>query len=429
MGRGGKALSGSERHAMKCPVIICAALALLCAPALAEETWLIEGQVVDEAGGPVVDLDVGMWWSSNGNMWDADGEVHGPKTDAEAAEFWSHEGVMVPRPESVVKQLGGGRFEIEVEGDWSVRSVLVMDRQHERGGLTVFKKDGERKATIVLRPLVRVTGRITCTEAGREPGFTSAVVHPPGDASMLPSNITRCGSFRGVFSLLLPPGQYDLELQGQEPDARMSKAGERDDAPAGTPPYLRGVRVTIPAGKAAVDLGTFDIPLTTTGRLQIASKRGDYRKCFGKEPPEIFFSDARGVGTDFRLASLRGKWVLLDFWGFSCGSCLARGLPELMEFYDQHAEQRQQFEIISFCVDTDGTVKTMEDVDRSMDPIAAKAWNGNKPGFPILVDHKMRTLNNFGLWHTPALLLVDPDGNLVDTGEEPPLDVLRSKLR
>jgi thiol-disulfide isomerase/thioredoxin len=408
---------------------VCAALVFLCASARAEETWLIEGQVVDEAGQPVADLDIGLWWSSNGNMWDDDDKVHGPKTDAEAAEFWSHEGVMVPRPESVIGQLGGGRFEIEVEGDRSVRSVLVMDRQHKRGGLAVFQRDGERKATIVLRPLVRVTGRITCSEAGRELGFTSAVLHPPGDARTLPSNMTRCGSFRGVFSLLLPPGEYDLVPQGQMPDAGMPKASERDDAPAGTPAYLRGVRITVPADEAVVDLGTFDIQLTTTGRLQMASQRGDYRKCFGKAPPEISVTDARGVGPDFPLSSLRGKWVLLDFWSFSCGSCLAIGLPELMDFYNERLDRRQQFEIISFCVDTDGTVKTMEDVDRSLEPISAKAWDGKKPGFPILVDHRMRTCNNFGLWSTPAMLLVDPDGNLVDTGAEEPLDLLRSKLR
>lgn len=414
---------------MRYSMIVCAALVCVGAPAQAADTWLIEGQVVDEAGKPVADFDAAARWSANGKMWDADGKMTWPKDDAEVPQVWSHEGVMLPwqSKSKLAKRLKDGRFELQIEDDLLARAVLVMDRQQKRGGVAVFARDGQCEATIVLRPLVRVTGRITCTEAGSEPGWTCAVVHTPGDAHNV-QKFTLCGSVRGVFSFLLPSGQYDLEVYSDEPDARMPKPGERDDAPVDMPPYLGGVRIDVPAGKTAVDLGTFDIQLTTTGRLQMASKRGDYRKCFGKEPPQVLFTDARGVGPDFQLSSLRGKWVLLDFWDFSCGGCLAQTLPDLMTFYGEHQGQRQQFEIVSFCVDIDGTIKTMEDVDRSMDPIAARAWNGNKPGFPILVDHEMQTCNNFGIWHTPAMLLVDPDGNLIDTGGEAPLDVLRSKL-
>lgn len=34
----------------------------------------------------------------------------------------------------------------------------------------------------------------------------------------------------------------------------------------------------------------------------------------GKPAPEIRVSDARGIGKDVTLASLKGKWVVLEFW-------------------------------------------------------------------------------------------------------------------
>lgn len=34
-----------------------------------------------------------------------------------------------------------------------------------------------------------------------------------------------------------------------------------------------------------------------------------------KLAPEIKVTDARGIGKDVTLASLKGKWVVLEFWG------------------------------------------------------------------------------------------------------------------
>ena len=44
--------------------------------------------------------------------------------------------------------------------------------------------------------------------------------------------------------------------------------------------------------------------------------------------------------TDFNLESLRGKYVIIDFWGTWCGACLA-GVPEMKKFRDEHADRLQ----------------------------------------------------------------------------------------
>lgn len=44
--------------------------------------------------------------------------------------------------------------------------------------------------------------------------------------------------------------------------------------------------------------------------------------------------------TNFDLKSMRGKYVIIDFWGTWCGACLA-GVPEMKKFRDEHANKLQ----------------------------------------------------------------------------------------
>ncbi len=45
-------------------------------------------------------------------------------------------------------------------------------------------------------------------------------------------------------------------------------------------------------------------------------------------------------GADFDISSLKGKYVIIDFWGTWCGACLA-GVPEMKKFRDEHADRLQ----------------------------------------------------------------------------------------
>ena len=47
-------------------------------------------------------------------------------------------------------------------------------------------------------------------------------------------------------------------------------------------------------------------------------------------------------GKEFTLSSLRGKWVVLDFWGSWCGPCM-RGVPMMKRYYDRY---RSNMEIV-----------------------------------------------------------------------------------
>jgi len=109
--------------------------------------------------------------------------------------------------------------------------------------------------------------------------------------------------------------------------------------------------------------------------------------------------------------------VLLNFWSLSCPVCLREELPKLMKFYDDHKSQRDQFEIISICIDFDGERKTLAEVDRALEPFVKNVWGGKTLPFPVLLDPSSKTLETFGISGLSTTILIDPGGNMVEGDE------------
>jgi thiol-disulfide isomerase/thioredoxin len=379
-----------------------------------DQSWEIHGQVVDEQGTPVEDFDAASFWSSNGKQWDEAGERIKMSGPADIGKFWKEEGVLAAHPSQMVTRLPDGKFSLSVKNRPRV-SVFATDKRHERGGfVSVEKGAAEKPITITLVPLVRVHGKIYCPEAGRTPDWTMAVVHPPGDHENY-LHFTQCGSVHGEFSFLLPSGKYDFSVYSSSPDARMPKPHERKvkDAPADMPPYLSGIRIEVPT-QAALDLGVLnvDLPKDKDGISR------DYSQFYGKEPPDLTITDARGVAKDAKLADFRGKWVLLDFWAVWCGPCVQRSLPELTKFYEEHAADRDRFEILAICNTAEEKARTIEAFDALVAPIVEKVWAGKQLQFPVLIDGEGKTSGVYGIQSWPTVLLIDPEGHLVKNGDQ-----------
>jgi thiol-disulfide isomerase/thioredoxin len=387
--------------------------------------WEIHGRVVDEHGEPVEGFVAASLWSSNGPTWydngfwrNDNGTITKASSQAESLAIWIDEGVLEPYPTMLATTSSGNEFTLTLK-DRAQSALYVVDRERRRGGCAQLKYEARNApVTVKLLPLVRVTGKIYCPQATRTPDWTMAVVHLPADHGNLLS-VARCGSLKGEFSFLLPPGEYDLQVYSQSPDAEMPAPAERalQNAPDDMPANFNGIRIDVPKGTNDLDLGVLNV--------QFRNGRGDYSAFYGKQPPGLDITDAVGISKDVRLDDLRGKWVLLEFWSLSCGECIARHLPRLATFYESHAADRERFEILSICIANGPEVKSATQFEPWYAPLVEKSWGGKRLPFPILIDGEGKTNAAYGIGGYPTTLLIDPEGNLVKWGDQ---TVLAEKL-
>ena len=111
-------------------------------------------------------------------------------------------------------------------------------------------------------------------------------------------------------------------------------------------------------------------------------------------------------GNPFTLSSLKGKYVVLDFWGSWCGWCI-KGMPQMKEYYKKYAGK---FEIVGIdCNDTEE--KWKEAVKKHELPwIHVYNSKGDKD-----------ICQPYAIQGFPTKIVVGPDGNIVKTvvGEDP----------
>ena len=126
----------------------------------------------------------------------------------------------------------------------------------------------------------------------------------------------------------------------------------------------------------------------------------------GDDAPDFTLKDIEGH--DLSLSSLRGHWVVLDFWGSWCRFCVA-DFPAMKEAYKEYRDKG--LEIISIdCGEPEDTWKAA--VERYKIP-----WiNVYNPG-----KSKEGVSELYGVKAFPTKIVIDPEGKvaLVFLGEGP----------
>lgn len=107
-------------------------------------------------------------------------------------------------------------------------------------------------------------------------------------------------------------------------------------------------------------------------------------------------------GTSFRLSNLRGKYVLLDFWGSWCPPCLKES-PALVAL---HKKYPNQLTIVSIALEKN-----------------QHTWKKVTEKYGYTWKHQIVAQNRFvmlsdiarkyGVSEIPAKFLISPDGNLI----------------
>ena len=126
--------------------------------------------------------------------------------------------------------------------------------------------------------------------------------------------------------------------------------------------------------------------------------------------------DAPEYAPDFTLPDLRGKYVVLDFWGTWCKICL-KGMPKLK---DAQSRFPGRFEIIG--VDCgDKTVKWKHWVDSLKDEM---------PWRHVIMGRKLYIQQDYRIKGYPTKVLIDPEGKIIKSfvGEDPRFYLLLEEL-
>lgn len=118
------------------------------------------------------------------------------------------------------------------------------------------------------------------------------------------------------------------------------------------------------------------------------------------------FSARTLEGGEISLASLRGKFVLLDFWATWCRPCVAE-MPNLRATYESFGSDKR-FVLLSLSVDEDRDALARF-IAREQ-PGWRQGWLGRNSKVPEL----------YGGNGIPAFFLISPDGKLIESGMRGP---------
>lgn len=98
----------------------------------------------------------------------------------------------------------------------------------------------------------------------------------------------------------------------------------------------------------------------------------------------------------------------------------------MMDFYERNSHLKDRFEIVGVCIDYSGDLDSIEKLDAALESIEKKVWKGKKIPFPIVLDNTFRTWERYGIAGLGTVVLVEPDGRLVE-GDESTLQALLDK--
>ena len=114
----------------------------------------------------------------------------------------------------------------------------------------------------------------------------------------------------------------------------------------------------------------------------------------GKMAPDFTLKDING--NDLTMSSLRGKYLILDFWGSWCGWCI-KGMPKMKEYYKKYGDK---LEILGVdCNDTED--KWKKAVEQHQIPWL-HVYNPKNGDVPVM----------YAVEGYPTKIVIDPEGKI-----------------
>lgn len=334
------------------------------------------GWTVDERNRPVADA----WVNNEPTKFRADGIVSVPGRYRHDKGGWSssdgafelHSELTVRRPDALLP-------------------YIAVDEEQEMMAIEFLRADRlGQPQTLVLQPVHRVQGHFLLkgiTIGLMKVGLTLET--PTGEriAGVNTKHELTSDGLRLDFQLRLPPGEYVLKSRASSQHAGFTTS------------------FSVKADDGDLDLGMKAVPATGLVALR------------GKPAPELEVAWRAGQETTWE--KLRGKVVVLDFWGTWCIPCIA-AMPMLMDIREQFHDQPVEWLTIHTA-----NVKDFDELDQTLTTCQERNWNDRVLPFTTLIDlpapdetYSGKTSQRYGIAEWPTLVVVDQQGKIVGAVEK-----------
>lgn len=369
------------------------------AVAVADEPRKIIGRIIDERDLPIENVTIAETWKS----------IEPDKNQP----FGKNETLLTPQSEPTYVSDSSGKFTLEDHN--SCIGFLAIDSRGERGAIAYWNELKESDTNeIRLGQLTQISCRIPkqfqskeidrvyltlcLKEVETQPLANTRLVHISGVSDHYNFKLPP-GSYR-LLATIMTKGNPSLEL-GLAYDMKFTINGQRE----------------LELGELPLRVYT-DPTLAYARKIQALKKRQSESesesrtKLFGQIAPSWISIDGTGLDHRANIEALRGKWVLLEFWGLNCVPCLREGIPGLIDFYERNEQHRERFEIVGLFLDFSGEINSVDSLQKAIEPIKKNVWGGKDISFPIIIDNTLANWERYAIQGLGDYLLIDPNGRV-----------------
>ena len=227
------------------------------------------------------------------------------------------------------------------------------------GSIVLNKNEFSGETEITLKPATHVNGRVSM-EGGDLSWASLGILQ--GENLVGVAGVTE----DNTFTLQLPDGEYFIRAYGGTEDGPQQQVMEPITIDSDAPVSMMLTLTNDPTPEPESRPSDF-----------LATQKG----LVGSDAPEL--QNIRGwKNTDpLTMAGLKGKPVLLDFWGYWCGPCVY-SMPRLMAIHDAFAEHG----LVVIGIHEASSLESIDELPALVKNSVDSVWGGREIPFPIALD-------------------------------------------